>query len=58
MIPKHYALRPGNALGRLAGDVFCFAGAKPDVVVRVRRRVVQVQREHTGIRSVVEVATA
>ena len=38
--------------------IFLFAGAETDVVIRVRRRVVQVEIEHTSIRSVVEVATA
>lgn len=41
---------------RLAEKIIHFAGAEPDVVIRVRRSVVQVQIEHPGIGFVVEVA--
>ena len=33
-----------------------FAGPKPDVVVRIRRSVVQIQSKHPSIQLVVEVA--
>jgi len=44
--------------GRPADNVLHFAGAEPDVVIRVGGRVVQVQRKHPGVGTVVEVATA
>ena len=56
-VPKHLCTaRKDNLLARLAPVKGCIAGTEPNVVVRIRRRIVQIEREHARIRLVVEVA--
>ena len=56
-VPKHLCTaRKDNLLARLAPVKGCIAGTEPNVVVRIRRRIVEVESEDARIRLIVEVA--